>query len=90
MLAHSCDKLQCHVDWVNDIKSYCKDIVGDFPYPIVSDEKRELAVMLDMIDQHNKDDEDRALTVRALYIVDPKHTLRLSMQYPVSTGRNVE
>lgn len=90
LLAHSCDKLKDHVDWVNDIKSYCRDIPGDFPYPIIADEKRELAVMLDMIDQQYKDDEKRALTVRALYIIDPKHVLRLSMQYPQSTGRNVE
>jgi peroxidase len=90
LLAHSCDKLKDHVDWVNDIKSYCRDIPGDFPYPIIADEKRELAVMLDMIDQQYKDDEKRALTVRALYIIDPKHVLRLSMQYPQSTGRNVD
>ncbi|KRT82043.1 hypothetical protein AMK59_4412 [Oryctes borbonicus] len=90
LLAHSCDKLKSHVDWVNDIKSYCRDIPGDFPYPIIADETRELAVKLDMIDQNNKDDENRALTVRALYVIDPKHKLRLSMQYPASTGRNVD
>lgn len=90
LLAHSCDKLKDHVDWVNDIKSYCRDIPGDFPYPIISDEKRELAVLLDMIDQQHKDDAQKALTVRALYIIDPKHVLRLSMHYPQSTGRNVE
>lgn len=78
------------MEWVNDIKSYCKDIPGDFPYPIIADETRELAVKLDMIDQNNKDNEDRALTVRALYVIDPAHKLRLSMQYPASTGRNVE
>ncbi|KAI4465421.1 hypothetical protein MML48_3g00015136 [Holotrichia oblita] len=65
-------------------------IYRDFPYPIIADETRELAVKLDMIDQTNKDDEDRALTVRALYVIDPVHKLRLSMQYPASTGRNVD
>lgn len=90
LLAHSCDKLQCHVDWVNDIKSYCQDIVGDFPYPIISDDKRELALALDMIDAKTKDNPEMALTVRALYVIDPNHTIRLSMHYPTSTGRNVE
>ncbi|KAI4465429.1 hypothetical protein MML48_3g00004146 [Holotrichia oblita] len=90
LLAHSCDKLGCHLEWVNDIKSYCKDIPGDFPYPIIADETRELAVKLDMIDQNNKDNEDQALSVRALYVIDPSHKLRLSMQYPASTGRNVD
>lgn len=75
---------------LKDIKSYCLDIVGDFPYPIISDAKRELAVALDMIDEQQKDDPEIAKTVRALYVIDPNHRLRLSMIYPMSTGRNVE
>lgn len=90
LLAHSCDPLQSHVDWVNDIKNYCLDIPGEFPYPIIADPRRELAVALDMIDQKNKDNEEKSLTVRALYIIDPDHILRLSMHYPSTTGRNVE
>jgi peroxidase len=66
------------------------DIRGDFPYPIIADETRELAVKLDMIDEDNKDNEAEAMTVRALYIIGPDHKLKLSMHYPTSTGRNVE
>lgn len=73
-----------------DIKSYCLDIVGDFPYPIIADPNRELAVALDMIDEEQKNDPEIAKTVRALYVIDPRHKLRLSMIYPMSTGRNVE
>ncbi|XP_054262555.1 peroxiredoxin-6-like [Macrosteles quadrilineatus] len=90
LLALSCDKLQDHKDWVNDIKSYCLDIPGEFPYAIVSDEKRELAVQLDMLDEEDKDNPDTAMTVRALYIISPDHKLRLAMTYPTSTGRNVD
>jgi len=90
LLAHSCDKLKSHKDWVDDIKSYCLDIPGDFPYPIIGDETRELAVKLDMIDEQQKDDPDTAMTVRALYIIGPDRKLKLSMQYPTSTGRNVD
>lgn len=75
---------------MKDIKSYCLDIVGDFPYPIIADATRELAVALDMIDEAQKDDPEVAKTVRALYVIDPSHRLRLSMIYPMSTGRNVE
>ncbi|XP_049830690.1 peroxiredoxin-6-like [Schistocerca gregaria] len=90
LLALSCDKLKDHVDWVNDIKSYCKDIPGDFPYPIVSDETRELAVKLDMIDERDKDNVEKAMTVRAMYVIGPDNRLRLSMVYPASCGRNVD
>ncbi|KAJ8918151.1 hypothetical protein NQ315_011608 [Exocentrus adspersus] len=90
LLAHSVDDLTSHKDWVNDIKNYCKDIPGEFPYPIIADPKRELAVQLDMIDAKNRNNEALATTIRALYIIDPKHVLRLSMHYPNTTGRNVD
>ncbi|XP_046744104.1 peroxiredoxin-6-like isoform X1 [Diprion similis] len=90
VLGLSCDKLQEHVDWVNDIKSYCQDIPGDFPYPIISDPDRTLAVQLDMIDEENRKNPDFAQTVRALYVISPDHRLRLAMIYPTSTGRNVD
>ena len=54
LLALSVDQLDDHVDWVNDIKSYCQDIPGDFPYPIVADPDRSLAVQLGMIDEEGK------------------------------------
>lgn len=41
-----------------------------------------------MIDEEQKNDIEIARTVRALYIIDPNHRLRLSMIYPESTGRN--
>lgn len=75
---------------MKDIKSYCPDIPGDFPYPIVSDPDRELAVKLDMISNEDKDNPELAMTVRALYIISPDHKLKLAMIYPTSTGRNVE
>lgn len=90
LLAHSVDQLKDHVDWVNDIKSYCQDICGGFPYPIIADPDRSLAVKLEMIDEEGKDDPEKAITVRALYIISPDHRLRLSMHYPTSTGRNVD
>ncbi|RZF46090.1 hypothetical protein LSTR_LSTR004803 [Laodelphax striatellus] len=90
LLAHSCDKLQSHTDWVNDIKSYCPDIPGDFPYPIIGDDTRELAIRLDMLDEANQNNPDTAMTVRSLYIISPDKKLRLAMLYPTSTGRNVD
>lgn len=43
-----------------------------------------------MIDESQKNDPEVAKTVRALYIISPDKRLRLSMIYPMSTGRNVE
>ncbi|XP_065339759.1 peroxiredoxin-6-like [Cloeon dipterum] len=90
LLALSCDKIKSHCDWVNDIKSYCLDIKGDFPYPIISDEDRSLAVTLDMLDEEARNDPAAAMAVRALYIIGPDKKVKLSMTYPTSTGRNVD
>nr|CAD7588116.1 unnamed protein product [Timema genevievae] len=91
VIAHSCDKLRSHTDWVNVrhqivLSGYSRRL----SLPIIGDEKRELAVLLDMIYEDSKDNEEAALTVRALYIIGPDKKLKLSMQYPASTGRNVD
>lgn len=90
ILAHSVDSLESHVDWVNDIRNYCQDICGDFPFPIVADEARDLAVKFGMLDANEDVDSETAKTVRALFIISPDKRVRLSMHYPVSCGRNVD
>lgn len=42
-----------------------------------------------MIDEEQMSDPDIAVTIRAMFIIDPSHRLRLSMLYPVSTGRSI-
>ncbi|KAI9575755.1 peroxiredoxin-6-like [Glossina fuscipes] len=88
-LAHSVDDTQSHINWVNDIKSYCADIRGEFPFPILADPNRQLAITLGMIDEEKREDIESAKTVRALFIISPDHRVRLSMFYPMTTGRNV-
>lgn len=41
---------------------------GDFPYPIISDPKRELAVQLGMVDPVEKDKAGLPLTCRAVSV----------------------
>ncbi|XP_065226325.1 peroxiredoxin-6-like [Planococcus citri] len=87
----SCDDVSSHIRWIHDIKSYCLEFSGDFPYPIIADPSRELAMKLDMLDTEDTDiGLEEALTVRSLYLIDPMKKLRLSMIYPVSTGRDID
>lgn len=60
------------------------------PYPIIADNKRELAVALGMIDPLEKDAAGLPLTARAVFIVSPDKKLKLSILYPATTGRNFE
>jgi alkyl hydroperoxide reductase subunit AhpC len=73
-----------------DIRSYFRNIPLEFPYPIISDESRELAVRLDMLDNENRWDPVVANTIRALYVIGPDFKVKLSMFYPNTTGRNVQ
>lgn len=90
ILAHSVDSLELHQLWVNDIHNYCQDICGDFPYPIIADPSRELAIKFGMLDADQEVDDDTAKTVRALFIISPDKRVRLTMHYPASCGRNVD
>lgn len=61
-----------------------------FDYPIIADDKRELALMLNMLDKDELNAEGIPLTCRAVFIVDNQKKLRLSILYPATTGRNFE
>ena len=43
---------------------------------------------LDYQDVTNIDSKGLALTIRSVFIIDPKKTIRLTLSYPASTGRN--
>jgi len=44
--------------------------------------------MLDHQDITNVDSKGVAFTIRSVFIIDPKKTIRLILSYPASTGRN--
>jgi peroxiredoxin 6 len=89
LIALSCDSVQSHLDWISDIKAY-GNISGEFPYPIIDDSKRELAVKLNMLDKAEIGASGLPLTCRAVFVVDPKKRFRLSILYPASTGRDFD
>ncbi|XP_037798231.1 peroxiredoxin-6-like [Penaeus monodon] len=89
MLAISCDNVEDHLGWIKDIQAY-NCLSGEFPYPIIADEKRELAVKLGMLDPDEKDAAGMPLTARAVFIIGPDKKLKLSILYPATTGRNFD
>lgn len=87
--AVSCDSVESHKKWIDDIKLYANcAISADFPYPIIADEERDLATKLHMIDPDEKDASGIPLTARAVFVIDPKKKMRLSILYPANVGRN--
>lgn len=64
--------------------------LSSFDYPIIADDKRELAVMFNMLDKDEINAQGIALTCRAVFVIDNNKKLRLSILYPATTGRNFE
>ena len=86
MIALSCDSAESHRGWIADIKSYGN--ISEFPYEIIADEKRDLAVKFGMLDPVEKDAAGLPLTARAVFIIGPDKKLKLTILYPATTGRN--
>lgn len=87
VFALSCDSAESHCGWQKDVQAH-SGLTGDFPYHIIADEKRELAVKLGMVDPDEKDGAGMPLTCRAVFIIGPDKKLKLSILYPATTGRN--
>lgn len=80
-IAVSVDSLDSHNRWSGDIG----DVGGtDLNFPIIADEDRVVSELYDMIHPGEGD----TSTVRSVFIIDPSHTVRLTLTYPKSVGRN--
>ncbi|CAL8311379.1 peroxiredoxin-6 isoform X1 [Gadus morhua] len=77
MVALSVDSLEDHHDWSKDILAYCsmESERSSLPYPVIADQKRELALALGMMDPDEKDKDGLPLTARCV---------RTSGLYPVT------
>jgi alkyl hydroperoxide reductase subunit AhpC len=81
VLAVSVDPLDQHFAWRKDINEtqHCS-----VDFPIIADERREVATLYDMIHPNASTSE----TVRSLFIIAPDKKVKLMIIYPASTGRN--
>lgn len=87
LVALSCNTLESHEQWVKDIEG---SMSGGkrLEYPIIADPDRKIATLYGMLDADEKDKEGRAFAARAVFIIGPDKTLKLSILYPSSTGRS--
>jgi thioredoxin-dependent peroxiredoxin len=80
-VAVSVDPLDAHVKWVPDINETQNTSVN---FPILADPDHKVSNLYDMIHPNAND----TLTVRSVFIIDPKKKIRTIITYPASTGRN--
>ncbi|KTF79562.1 hypothetical protein cypCar_00041292 [Cyprinus carpio] len=67
MIALSIDSVEDHRKWSEDIMSFNQDkACCAMPFPIIADDKRELSVLLGMLDPDERDKDGMPLTARCL------------------------
>lgn len=88
LIGLSANGTELHKAWIKDID----EVNGSkLSFPIIADPERKVALAYDMIDYQdatNVDDKGVQFTIRLVFIIDPKKTIRLILSYPASTGRN--
>jgi alkyl hydroperoxide reductase subunit AhpC len=79
----SIDPVDAHAKWGEDIK----ETQGYAPnFPIIADPQKKVADLYGMIHPAH----DEVFTVRTVFVIDPKKTIRLMITYPQTTGRNFD
>ena len=79
----SVDPVSDHHRWAADIEE-TQGIAPNFP--MIGDADRSVATLYDMIHPNA----DNTMTVRSVFIIGPDNTIKLTLTYPASTGRNFD
>ena len=92
ILGLSVDPVGDHAEWSKDIEETQGHKVE---YPLVGDPELKIATLYDMLPAGAGDSAQGRtavdnLTVRSVFIVGPDKRVKLSLTYPMSTGRNFD
>ena len=79
----SVDSIDDHHAWKSDIEETQGTALN---YPLIADEGGKIAEQYDMVHPNS----DAKLTVRSVFVIGPDDTVKLTLTYPPSTGRNFD
>ncbi|MCZ6789775.1 MAG: peroxiredoxin [Chloroflexi bacterium] len=86
----SVDRVEDHLKWASDIE----DLAGTkLNFPLIADEDLSIAKLYDMLPAEDgvssvgRTAADNQ-TVRVVFLIAPDKTIKMSLAYPMSTGRN--
>jgi len=83
LLGISVDSIHSHLAWHQNLSK----ILGvKLPYPMIADSTRAVSELYGMIHPGAS----ATVTVRALFVIDPKRVVRALIYYPLNVGRNVD
>ena len=82
LIGLSIDQVHSHLKWAEWIEDNLNE---EIEFPIIADGTGNVASKLGLIHSANE-----TATVRAVFIVDPKSTIRAILYYPAELGRNMD
>ncbi len=83
LIGLSIDSVHSHLAWRENLKT---TLGVDLPFPIIADLDTKVAQLYGMIHPG----EGATVTVRAVFVIDPKHKIRAIIYYPLNAGRNID
>lgn len=83
LIGVSIDSIHSHLAWVENLAQI---LDTRLPFPLIADIDKNVSTLYGMIHPG----ESSTVTVRALFFIDPKQTVRAIIYYPLNVGRNVE
>jgi len=88
----SVDPVESHQRWKDDIVSATGHAVG---YPMIGDPELKVAKLYDMLPASAGDSSEGRTpadnaTVRSVFVIGPDKKIKLSLTYPMTTGRNFD
>ncbi|RED11959.1 peroxiredoxin [Pontivivens insulae] len=87
----SVDPVSDHLKWKADIEAVSGNTVD---YPMIGDPDMKVAKAFDMLPAEETETEGRTAasnaTVRSVFVVGPDKKIKLSLTYPMTTGRNFD
>ncbi len=83
LMGLSVDSIHSHMAWRENLKSIFDVEIG---FPMVADVDMKVAKQFGMI----HDNTSATATVRAVFVIDPKRTIRALVYYPMNVGRNID
>ena len=83
LIGLSIDSIHSHLAWRENLRQIF-DV--EIPYPMIADIDMKVASLYGMLHPGAS----ATATVRAVFVIDPKHVVRALVYYPLNVGRNVD
>ncbi|MBM4122869.1 MAG: peroxiredoxin [Nitrospira sp.] len=83
LIGISVDSIHSHLAWLQNMKEKMGVAI---PYPMIADMDMKVSQLYGMIHPGAS----TTATVRAVFVIDPKRTVRALIYYPMNAGRNVD